>query len=118
MPRVSHPDVVSKILRSNTGPYLGIDQLDSIVFGRIVTGSDHDSNDLPILHLRPQCSDQSDTKDHRVQQFPRNSVNMIVTRSQPQASDYRLTPSSETEEWTVSLATRDHEGQLTPAVPY
>jgi hypothetical protein len=47
--------------------YHWIHELYTIVFGWIVTRSDHDSDGLPIQLSRPHCCKQSHTKHNRIQ---------------------------------------------------
>lgn len=72
MPRASHPnefpsDVsVEGLCRSGEG-YHGVDELDTVVLGRVVTGRDHDSDGLAIELARPECGQESNSVYHRVE---------------------------------------------------
>lgn len=49
------------------GVYHGVDKLDAIVLGRVVTGGDHNTNGLAIELARAQRGQESHTVDDRVE---------------------------------------------------
>ena len=141
-PRASRPLDVARVSEPSLGvsrhgakAYHGIDQLDTVVFRRVVAGRDHHADRLATHLPRTQRCEQAHTEDHRVQQVSAcragssASGRLPVRTTQPQLS------------WGVparrrSMTTRaclrlhaeldrashqlgvDVDGRLTPAVPY
>lgn len=53
--------------RTGDGMYHRVDELDTVVLWRVVTGSDHDTNRLSIELARTQRGQESNTVDDRVE---------------------------------------------------
>jgi hypothetical protein len=53
--------------------YHRVDELDAIILGRVVTGSDHNTNGLAIELARAQRGQESNTVDDRVEDVAEDS---------------------------------------------
>jgi hypothetical protein len=56
--------------------YQRIDELDAVVFGRIVARCDHDANGLAIEFPGPEGSEEADAEDDRVEEVASGAVQL------------------------------------------
>jgi hypothetical protein len=95
--------------------YHRVDELDTVVLGRVVTGSDHDTDGLAIELARAQRGQESNTVDDRVEDVAEDGESVYRTTD----GGERHTPSYGTGIFVSIVYTAlESCSILTPAVPY
>jgi hypothetical protein len=69
-PRAFRPSLVSGVINQLLSTHHGIHKLHTVVFGRIVAGSDHDSNSLTIQLAGTESREEADTESDRIEEIP------------------------------------------------